>query len=98
MTKKFITYLLLFTLLVQILPVRQIGGILFSNQLSEELPHTEDTDDTESFKGLIKKDFFAIDTYSMDHSMEVFIHQHHLMDDTLPNNHAEDIHVPPPNC
>ena len=98
MKKKIISYFLLFALSVQILPVRQIGGILFSSQLTEEVPHANDLDNCSFCKEPIKKDYLSNYTNIIGHSFEVALLHHHLMDDAIPNNHATDIHVPPPNC
>ena len=41
---KICTLFLLLVLTIQILPIQQMGGLLFSNRFTEEIPHAHDTD------------------------------------------------------
>lgn len=82
----------------QLLPVKQLGSLLFSNQIQEELPHT--TGDVEKdMKGKLdfKKDFccnysFAQINYICS-NVNCYIH----FATVLPFPHAGEIHTPPPN-
>lgn len=94
--KKIITLFCLLVLATQVLPLRQIGRILSSNQMTEELPH-------EIGKDFAKYDPFGNDPFlPADFNLEAFrrsvkknpfIH----FDTELPAFHRGDIHVPPPN-
>lgn len=98
MKKKICTLFLLLVLSIQMLPVQQMGNALFSNQFTEELPHSPDVDKDFSKKEMGKTDYlstplFAIGPNSINTSLP-----HHHMKDAIPQNHTGDIHVPPPNC
>lgn len=42
MVKKIINILLIIVFATQILPIQQVGSLLFGNQLTEEVPHAID--------------------------------------------------------
>jgi len=80
------------------LPLRQIGSVLFSNQINEELPHSMDMD-----KGFFKKNNSLSEYLSSAPSLALstyldFSLTHHLFADSIPQNHSGEILVPPPNC
>lgn len=97
MGKKVINIFLVLVLSVQMLPVRQMGKMLFSNQFNEEIPHSVDV-----AKGMIKKadgksDFVTPPVVSLDASI-IYLHGPQPVEaDAIPLNHATDILVPPPN-
>jgi len=98
MKKKFCTLFLLLVLAIQILPIRQMGNLLFSNQFTEELPHSFDTDKDCCKKAFLKSDYLSTPSFTI---CSVFISlslQHPDFTDAIPQNHTGDIHVPPPNC
>jgi hypothetical protein len=83
--------------MIQMLPVKQVGAVLFSNQMNEEIPH-----DTDGLKDASKKQVPLTDYLTIAHS--------HFISDLLRNspnfifysseipcNHALEILVPPPN-
>lgn len=98
MRKKICTYFLLLVLATQMLPVQQIGRILFSNQLNEELPHANETDNSPLSKWLLKSDFLSTQDLAFCNGSIPPSPKHLHIADAIPQNHAGDIHVPPPNC
>ena len=98
MRKKICTLFLLLVLAIQILPIQQMGGLLFSNQLTEEIPHAQDTDSGFYKKAAIKSDYLSSAGCKVVSAFIVSAIQHPDFADAIPLNHAPDIHVPPPNC
>lgn len=97
MKKQLFSAFLLLVLITQMLPLRQIGSVLFSNQINEELPHSMDID-----KGCFKKNTQYSDylTAIPMAAVSVFIdfsYSHHSFADRIPQNPAGEILVPPPN-
>jgi hypothetical protein len=103
--KKFIAGIFLLIFSFQILPVKELGKMLFKNQLTEEIKETCDTDveDAESLK--LKKEadpFHPSTSHSeyvariqfLSHSLQTALHQA----ERLPIPHVADIFTPPPNC
>ena len=96
--KTFISFFCLIVLMFQLLPVKQLGSLLFSNQIQEELPHA--TNEVEKdIKGKLdfKKEFhsthdFAQVSYIYSNTT-AYIH----FATALPLPHAGEIHTPPPN-
>ncbi len=54
--KKTISVLFLAVLLLQVLPVKQIGYVLYSNQITEEMQHEKDTSKDASKKPSCEED------------------------------------------
>jgi len=82
----------------QVLPVEQLGSLLFSNQIQEELPHAAAAVEKDT-KGKVdlKKEFccthnFAAINYIYTNAA-CYIH----FTTALPLFHAGDIQTPPPN-
>lgn len=98
MIKKFIGIFLLIVLAIQVLPVKQVGALLCSNQLTEEIPHGFDVEKDAIKKLNTKSDFivtdFAIETVYLYTKANNYLHY----SDEVPLNHSIEIHVPPPNC
>lgn len=98
MKKQCCTVFLLLVLTIQILPIRQMGSLLFSNQFTEELPHSIHLEKSGFQKAFLKHDFFA------EAGIETALHGidreglHHSFTADIPQNFSVDIHVPPPNC
>lgn len=94
--KRIIAFVCVLVLATQALPVKQIGAVLFGNQINEEIPHSIDAG--KSFgKEIYKADPF-ITAYQSEHCFKTsscfnYVHFASL----LPLNHAGDIHTPPPN-
>jgi hypothetical protein len=79
--KKIIAIFCLMVLSIQMLPVQQIGAILSSNQLTEEIPHSLDYG---------KK--LQIEKQSDNYLLSVF--NYHLSDLNNTNNHSIHSHAP----
>jgi hypothetical protein len=83
--------------MIQMLPVKQVGAILFSNQINEEIPHSDtlkdfskkqiSTSDYEIFAGL------GISGSFLNNSLKFISYS-----SRIPNNHSPEILVPPPNA
>lgn len=94
--KKLISIICLFALSIQVLPLRDIGRILFNQQINEELPHScttakdsdikFDSDKIECWPGNLQEGLLSTVT-------ESFIRFSTL----LPKNYHGEIHNPPPN-
>ena len=82
----------------QVLPVKQLGSLLFSNQIQEELPHGS-TEVEKDMKGKldIKKEFYCAHNFAainyINTNATCYIH----FATALPLSHAGDIQTPPPN-
>ena len=98
MLKKIVGIFLVIVLLIQVLPVKQVGALLDSNQLNEESTQTNDLEKDNIKKIDFKSDFFIsepISTTLINHTKsKTYIH----FSECIPCNHSGDIHVPPPNC
>lgn len=98
MAKKLCSLFLLLVLAIQVLPIRQMGSMLFGNQFTEELPHSFDTDKDCCKKETLKSDYITPTPLSVPASLiDLALHCPHFAD-AIPLNHTGDIHVPPPNC
>ncbi len=76
------------------LPVQQVGSMLFGNQLTEEVPHT-----LESFsKSDCKKEFLEPSIPSIEPHFTLVLIVDKAFFITIPHNHSTDIYSPPPNC
>lgn len=100
MTKKFINIFVLLVFAMQILPVKQVGNLLFGNQITEDvIQDVDDVDDLakDGCKIESKSEFitpqFACFTPLFTSSLlvlkEILI--------VFPHNHSTDIYSPPPN-
>lgn len=96
MLKKIISLLLLLTLLLQVLPVKQMGEILLSNQINEEIPH-----DAGAFKDAKKQ--VQLSDYLVAVSSNIVSHflnnsrKFISYPSKIPCNYSLEILVPPPN-
>jgi hypothetical protein len=97
MRKKLCTSFLLLVLSIQILPVQQMGNLLFSNTFTEEIPHSADLD-KDFTKKEFKSDYLSTPSLSIASAYIDFVFGHRFIADAIPQNHSGDIHVPPPNC
>lgn len=97
MKKHLCTFFLLLVLAIQALPITQMGRMLFSNQFTEEIPHSVEIDKGMGKNLLLKSDYLSLTNVSMGHSRDFFTGVHLPMPDALPKNHSDEIHVPPPN-
>jgi len=93
--KKIFSILCLLVLSIQVLPLRQVGSLLSSNQMTEELPHNCSIEKAVDLKfEPVKHDYFegcnALLSYLEE---ENYIH----FASSLPENHEGEIQTPPPN-
>jgi hypothetical protein len=97
MRKKIISLLLVFTLLLQLLPLKQVGYILFSNQINEEIPHGMDVGKQTSKPPLLNEDLShftdAIDFLNFHSNSYCFA----FYTSDIPCNHSAEVRTPPPN-
>lgn len=100
MTKKFINIFVLLVFTMQVLPVKQVGSLLFGNQIIEDIiQDVDDIDDLakDACKIVSKSDFISAQfacitpffTASSLILKEILI--------VFPHNHSTDIYSPPPN-
>lgn len=98
MLKRIISLVLVFTLLLQVLPLRQVGYALFSNQINEELPHNME-DGKAPLKKFTELDDHLLFVGNTSHLLCVFTSAatYIFYGCSIPSNHAGEIHTPPPN-
>lgn len=98
MLKKLISIGLLFTLLLQVLPLQKVGYVLFSNQINEELPHS-----LEEGNELVKKFTTFDDQLLFSSNSHLLLSVINNADSyfyyacSIPLNYAGEINTPPPN-
>lgn len=98
MRKKIVTLFLLLVLSIQMLPVQQMGNALFSNQFTEEIPHSLDTDRDLSKKSNGQNDYVTPGVLAINTVSTYLSFQHHYIADNIPQNFTGEVDVPPPNC
>ena len=92
--KKIVALICLVVLSVQVLPVEQIGDLLGSNTMNEELPHNSFTEKADDLK--FENTSCYISSVLLFCSLaqsEAYIH----FASSIPDNHQGEIHTPPPN-
>lgn len=94
--KRAIAFICVLVLATQALPVKQIGAVLFGNQINEEIPHSIDAG--KCFGKEIHKSDPFITAYQSVHCFitSASFNYFHFAS-LLPLNHAGEIHTPPPN-
>lgn len=98
MKKKLFAVFLLLVLTTQMLPLRQIGSVLFSNQINEELPHSMDIDKDCCKKNIHYSDYLSAVPAAALSAYIDFSYSPRSIADRIPQNPAGEILVPPPNC
>ena len=98
MTKKLVNILLILVLSVTILPIKQVGNMLFNNQWTEELSdhadHQVEKKSTPAKWALLKdSDLFNCS----NQSLLLASSGHYAFSQSLPVNPCGEIHSPPPN-
>ena len=83
-------------LATQMLPVKEIGSMLFGNQINEEIPHSLDMGKETPVKLIFKSDSF-INQLGENIFLAGNINEYVHFASLLPHNHASEIHTPPPN-
>jgi hypothetical protein len=95
--KPLIAILLLHVLFIQLLPFEQIGKALISNQWTEEIPCAE-VHEYGTFKSsLLYSDELGIFLSAKNINATLINWTIVAFKETLPQNHAAEILVPPPN-
>jgi hypothetical protein len=98
MKHRFLNIFLILVLLTQVLPVKQMGELLFNNQLNEEINYSDSgckeiNKSIESSIELEEALHFALILASSATQLNYSNFQ-----DCIPSNHVFDVNVPPPNC
>jgi len=83
---------------MQVLPVKQVGSLLFKNQLTEELPHEQGSEKDSIKKSEVKSEFLVPNTPFLSQFVRGYLFSHIIKADAIPMNFSVEIHVPPPNC
>lgn|GEM_PF-5587420 len=79
------------------LPLKQVGDLIFKNQLTEELgAHTDCPIKKAESKPDLKEYFCSYESISISPSVNFRIGYNHF-NSPLPASPATDIHTPPPN-
>jgi hypothetical protein len=94
MGKKIVNIFFLLVFMIQVLPVKQVGRILFQASLIEELPEKGPSKTTgleDETKNVLS--FYQFNILSAYNSLCSYIH----FSETLPGLMAGDVQTPPPN-
>ena len=103
--KHWVAYFFLFIFSFQVLPVKEIGKILFKNQLTEEVKESGCEDGCDGETSKLKKEGDPLQRIHwedqqvarlqhLSHSLQTAIHEA----ERLPIHHVGEILTPPPNC
>jgi hypothetical protein len=95
--RKFISIILLVLMGTQLLPIKEMGKLLFNNQIVEEHPVDGCGGDTVKLAKELKYYNHDDPTLKFAPALYLRIVQYHLFED-IPNGPAREIHAPPPNC
>lgn len=98
MVKRIINIFLVLILSVQILPIQQMGKLLFTNTFTEEIPHSLDTGPEQAKQNESKSDFIYMPEISHLRLIDISTLKRPVVSVAIPQNHTTEIHVPPPNC
>lgn len=102
--KQVIAYIFLFIFSFQMLPVKEIGAILFKGQITEEEAHTNGAKGDNGNSKLTKfNDFLEGGLSNDEHLSRIAFYNNSLsvalsMAEKLPMGFIPDIPTPPPNC
>ena len=101
--RQLIAYIFLFTFSFQMLPVKEIGAILFKGQMTEEEAHTCGAKGDNTNSKLGKFNDFLDNGLSDGHLSRIVFYNNSLsvalsMAEKLPMGFIPDIPTPPPNC
>lgn len=97
--KKFLAYIFLFIFSFQVLPVKELGKLLFKGTMTEEVHESGNSDDG-SFSKLKKEDpkiLFHTTLLARQQYLAGKVHTAIHEADRLPVNFIPDILTPPPN-
>lgn len=81
----------------QLLPIKEMGKLLFNNQIVEEHPVDGCSGDTVKLAKELKYYNHAEAALKFAPELYLRIVQYRLFED-IPNGPAREIHAPPPNC
>lgn len=102
--KKWLAYIFLVIFSFQVIPVKELGKLLFKGQVTEEevIGFESTTDESPNLKLKKETDPFHPNTITQDHARIEFL-THQLITaihiaERLPNNFVPEIFTPPPNC
>lgn len=98
MRRKIITYFLLCVLAIQLLPVKEMGMLLYNNQLTEEIYDASDNSEEKNDAKESKKEFTTIH-YSKHLDIELKSstgNRYALMNTILKSRYSDDTITPPP--
>ena len=95
--KKLVAIICLMVLCTQVLPVQQMGALLFGNQLNEETNQHSDSGKEDVSKHEIKSDYCVSHVYHNENILSAVIAEYLHCESLLPLNHSAEIHTPPPN-
>lgn len=98
MTKRIINIFLILVLSVQVLPVQEMGKMLYCNQFTEEIPHSLDQTPENAKQSESKSDFISTPELALPYVKGPSNLIRPITCDVIPQNHTNEIHVPPPNC
>lgn len=95
--KHIMAVICLLVLGTQVLPVKQLGLLLSSNTINEELPHSVDDGKDISKEDFAKKKLILPASFELSASFSYITRQYIHFSVSLPDSHAGDIPTPPPN-
>jgi hypothetical protein len=97
--KKLLSALLLSLMCIQVLPIKEVGKLLFNNQIVEE--HVDAGENPGSKCGFkLLKDFYGRNSdlsEQMEHAILVSV-THYQSFENIPTSPVKEIHTPPPNA
>lgn len=94
--KKVIALICLIVLSTQVIPVRQIGAMLFNNQLTEEIAHGSDCGKKGNSEKEVHNFFPTVSNISIK-ELAVTNNQSIYSRSSLVNLHIAEVPTPPPN-
>ncbi|MDI9364544.1 MAG: hypothetical protein QM541_06315 [Flavobacterium sp.] len=100
MTKKLINIFVLLVFAIQIVPVKQVGGLLFGNQITEDIIQDVDGVDDLAKDGCKIENKSEFITLQFAYNTHIFTSSLFTLKEVLivfPHNHSTDIYSPPPN-
>ncbi|MGI8635247.1 MAG: hypothetical protein ACR2KZ_07570 [Segetibacter sp.] len=95
---KVISFFLVLLMTMQMLPVKQIGKVLASNQWNEELPHDADEagkDVSVKFNHPFLPPVAYTTSASIASNVKALAYIHHS--EQIPSNHSTEVVTPPPD-
>lgn len=98
MKRKIITYFLLCVMAIQLLPIKEMGMLLYNNQLTEEICDALDTSEEKNDSKESKKEFTG-NNYSKHLNFELNNstgNRYALMNTILKSRYSDDTITPPP--